>query len=155
MNKQPLLLATEQETINLGAELARHISNPMILTFKGQIGAGKTTLIRALLKALGVSGSIKSPTFSIVEEYLVSQFKICHFDLYRIAHPEELDYIGFRDYFTSDSICLIEWPELAGDTLPQVDLCFELKLQHNGRSVSVVAETSRGERLIIDLIGDK
>ena len=148
MKKQPLFLASEKETINLGAELARYVSNPLTLTFKGQIGAGKTTLIRALLKSLGVEGTIKSPTFSIVEEYPLSQFKICHFDLYRIAHPEELEYIGFRDYFTADSVCLIEWPELAGEILPQVDLCFELKLQHNGRSVSVAAETSRGECLM-------
>ncbi len=148
MSQQTRFLESEAHTKQFGAKLAKYICNPLTLTFKGQIGAGKTTLIRALLMGLGVKGTIKSPTFSIVEEYPFADFNVYHFDCYRIAHPEELEYIGFRDYFTNKSVCLIEWPELAGDVLPQVDLCFELKLQHNGRSVSVVSETSCGENLI-------
>ena len=110
---------------------------PLVFTFSGEIGAGKTTIIRAMLRSLGVTSSIKSPTFSLVESYACNNLHIHHFDLYRIHHEDELDYLGFRDYFSQHSICCIEWPEHAGNALPIVDIRFNLSIKGAGREVQI------------------
>lgn len=150
--QQAVFLADEAASVAMGQRLASLITAPLVMSFDGQIGAGKTTIVRALIRDLGIKGAIKSPTFSIVEEYPCQNFSLYHFDCYRITEPDELDYIGFRDYFSEDSVCLIEWPKLAGGYLPNVDLGFELKLQHNGRQLVMLANTTSGERLLQGLI---
>lgn len=118
-------------------ELARlvDLKKQNIFYFQGEIGAGKTTLIRSLLRYLGVEGTIKSPTFSIMEPYMTGGFPIYHFDLYRLTSPEELEYLGWRDCFSGPALCCIEWPEHAKDYLPKPDLLITLTILEEGRNV--------------------
>lgn len=146
-------LANEAETEQLAANLASVLSSPLILTFSGEIGAGKTSFIRAMLRALGVSSAIKSPTFSLVESYQTSTLQIHHFDLYRIHDETELEYIGFRDYFLENSVCCIEWPERAGHSLEQIDLNFRFAIKGGGRLVTLQAASLAGESLLSCLAG--
>jgi tRNA threonylcarbamoyladenosine biosynthesis protein TsaE len=145
-------LSNEQASISLGKRLASLCKNPAILTFSGAIGAGKTTLIRAFIKESGISGAIKSPTFSLVESYFLATHTIHHFDLYRINDIEELDYIGYRDYFTENSICIIEWPERAVDYLPQIDIHFTLYGNDCSRKLKIVANTNKGSQILTALL---
>lgn len=150
-----LNLVDEQASEQLALVLARSLSAPLILSFSGEIGAGKTTLIRAMLRALGVSSAIKSPTFSLLEHYDCLGFSVHHFDLYRIHHEDELEYIGFRDYFSGDSVCCIEWAERAGRLLPHVDVLFDLKLCGAGRELIITSFSTAGERIVASLAGEQ
>src|SRR5690606_367478 len=105
--------------LNLGAELALASHPGEIIFLQGPLGAGKTTLVRGFFRALGYQGTIKSPTYTLVESYLINNQPYFHFDLYRLAHPHELFDIGFEDYLQINSICLIEWPEKAKEILPK------------------------------------
>ncbi len=154
MMNAKLSLKNEDKTLEFAKKLASCISFPSVLTFSGPIGAGKTTLIRAFIKALGVAGTIKSPTFSLVESYRLDAFMIHHFDLYRICDTEELEYIGYRDYFNDGSICLLEWPEHARDYLPLVDIAFKLSNNGMGRKLEMVAHTTKGQCAITMLVGE-
>jgi tRNA threonylcarbamoyladenosine biosynthesis protein TsaE len=117
----------------------------LIVTFSGEIGAGKTTLVRAFLRALGVDSAIKSPTFSLVESYSINpSLFIHHFDLYRIVAEEELDLIGFRDYFVENAVCCIEWPERAPDYLSTIDIAFSLDIKKMGRILHARANSQKG-----------
>ncbi|MGR8948048.1 MAG: tRNA (adenosine(37)-N6)-threonylcarbamoyltransferase complex ATPase subunit type 1 TsaE [Gammaproteobacteria bacterium] len=136
-------LADESATMRLGAIIAQSLGRPLILTLSGDLGAGKTTLTRGFLRHRGYQGAVKSPTFTLVESYSLvdlgvesatdaaSPEKICgihHFDLYRVADPEELDFIGFEEYFDDKFDVIIEWPELGGDRIPLAD--FHVRLTH-------------------------
>ncbi|MDP1603086.1 MAG: tRNA (adenosine(37)-N6)-threonylcarbamoyltransferase complex ATPase subunit type 1 TsaE [Legionella sp.] len=146
-------LPHEEAVSDLARALASCLVSPAILTFSGEIGAGKTTLIRAMLRALGVSGAIKSPTFSLVESYLCQHLQVHHFDLYRIHNEEELEYIGFRDYFGGQSVCCIEWPERAELSLGAVDLRFVLTIKGSGRLMRIEALSGAGEKMLSCLAG--
>lgn len=146
-------LPDEQASEKLAFRLAACLRSPLILTFSGDIGAGKTTFIRAMLRSLGVSTAIKSPTFSIVESYQTTHWQIHHFDLYRIQDEMELDYIGFRDYFAADAICCIEWPERAPDYLTETDVKFTLGLKGAGREMQISALSSAGGAVLSCLEG--
>lgn len=141
-------LANEQVSEQFAKKLAYCITAPMVITFSGDIGTGKTTIIRAMLKSLGVDSAIKSPTFSLVESYVCNKLHIHHFDLYRIHQEEELDYLGFRDYFSKQSVCCIEWPEHAGKTLPPVDIRFNLIIKGTGRLMQMSALSVAGKRIL-------
>lgn len=144
-------LADEQETARLGSTLGACLFAPLILCFQGGLGAGKTTLIRAMLRALGVTGTIKSPTFSLVESYHLSDYVVHHFDLYRLHDETALDALGFRDYFSSDAVCCIEWPERAPSMKPHIDVLFSLEVSGAGRTISVTALRPAGEALVDNL----
>jgi tRNA threonylcarbamoyladenosine biosynthesis protein TsaE len=146
-------LPDERAVEELARSLASCLVIPAILTFSGEIGAGKTTLIRAMLRALGVSCSIKSPTFSLVESYQCQNLQVHHFDLYRIHDEDELEYIGFRDYFGGQSVCCIEWPERAQISLVDVDLRFVLTMKGSGRLMSIEAVSRAGEKMLSCLAG--
>jgi tRNA threonylcarbamoyladenosine biosynthesis protein TsaE len=128
--------------------LAAFLPLSLVMTFSGEIGTGKTTLVRALLRALGVVGAIKSPTFSLIETYTSALRLIHHFDLYRIHEPSELDYLGFREYFVEPALCCIEWPEHAKGALPKVDLRFTLTLKGSGRQMQIQATTEAGRAVL-------
>lgn len=153
-NELTLLLSDEQASEECASKLARQLHAPLILTFSGEIGAGKTTIIRAMLRALGIQCAIKSPTFSIVESYTCNDFVVHHFDLYRIHHEEELEYIGFRDFFAEQSICCIEWAEHAGQLLPEVDIHFKLKIKETGRELEIRALSAAGQQMLAGLTGE-
>ncbi len=146
-------LPTEQTSEKVAARIADCVFSPLVLTFCGQIGAGKTTFIRAMLQALGVNGAIKSPTFSIVESYVGRHSQLHHFDLYRIHDESELDDIGFRDYFAADAICCIEWPERAVSALTSIDVSFTLDIKGAGREMQVRALSSAGARVLSCFVG--
>lgn len=141
-------LPDDKATENYAAELAKKIDcqKQTSFYFQGEIGAGKTTLIRALLRHLGVKGPIKSPTFSIMEPYLCNHFPIYHFDLYRLTDPQELEYLGWRDCFSKPSLCCIEWPEHAKNYLPEPDYWFTLTILPEGRVLTVTATNSIDRR---------
>jgi tRNA threonylcarbamoyladenosine biosynthesis protein TsaE len=137
----------------MAARLASCLISPLVLTFNGDIGAGKTTLIRAMLRSLGVTSAIKSPTFSLVESYQTSNFHIHHFDLYRIHDETELEYVGFRDYFEDNAICCIEWPDRAKSYRSMADIDFTLDLKGNGREMQIQALSSVGQTVLSCLAG--
>lgn len=114
-------LNSAEETERFGAELWKLLPEKCLIFLQGQLGAGKTTLVRGFLRAAGFSGAVKSPTYTLAEEYLVNHRKIVHFDLYRLTDPEELEWIGIRDYFNQNGICFVEWPEQGKGFLPEPD----------------------------------
>jgi len=134
-------------------QLGHCLTAPLLLTFSGDIGAGKTTIIRAMLQHLGIQSAIKSPTFSLVESYLCNNVPIHHFDLYRIHHEDELEYLGFRDFFSAKSICCIEWAEHAGKLLPTADIRFKLSIKGAGRLIQISALSEAGKRILSCLAG--
>ena len=129
-NQRTFWLADEDATVAAGDRLGKRLLNEfrqgLTLFLKGQLGAGKTTLTRGILQALGHSGSVKSPTYTLVEPYENLKPCVYHFDLYRLGDPEELAYMGIRDYFDEGSICIVEWPEKGLGFLPEPDMRLEL-----------------------------
>ncbi len=146
-------LPTERASVQFAEALAKNLISPLTMTFSGEIGAGKTTLIRAMLRCLGVCSAIKSPTFSLVESYQCADVQVHHFDLYRIHDEAELDYIGFRDYFTADAVCCIEWPERLTSYLERVDVTFSLALNGMGRELHMRAFSAAGVAMLSCLAG--
>ena len=120
-------------TIAIGRKLVEELTPPRLLILRGDLGAGKTTLVRAMLHALGHVGRVRSPTYTLVEPYLITRhdtaLSVYHFDLYRFVDPTEWADAGFRDYFGSGALCLVEWPQQAGDLLGIPDLMFALELE--------------------------
>ena len=144
-------LPTSSASALFAARLAACLTSPLIITFRGEIGAGKTTLIRAMLRALNVASAIKSPTFSLVESYQTARFHVHHFDLYRISDDSELEYIGFRDYFSDDAVCCIEWPERVSNGIGRVDVEFSLSMKGCGREVHGHALSKEGVAILRNL----
>lgn len=134
----------EAATVRLGAALALGIGPGRVLHLRGDLGAGKTTLARGLIRALGQAGRIKSPTYSLVELYPLSSLNLYHFDFYRFKDREEWLSSGFRDYFNPQSACVVEWPERAGDALAPPDLDVLLEIQDQGRHATVEARSPAG-----------
>jgi tRNA threonylcarbamoyladenosine biosynthesis protein TsaE len=130
-------LNSAEETEAFGAELYKSMPSKSLIFLQGDLGAGKTTLVRGFLRAAGYKGTVKSPTYTLVEEYTIVCRKIFHFDLYRVADPEELEWIGIRDYLDQDSVCFIEWPDKGKGFLPEPDNVITLKTQGYGRSLTM------------------
>jgi len=122
-------------TEHFGQELWAKLPSKCLVFLHGELGAGKTTLVRGFLRAAGHTGAVKSPTYNLVEEYQIDDRKICHFDLYRVADPEELEWIGIRDYLAQDCVCFIEWSEMGQGFLPKPDMEITLLVQGEGREL--------------------
>ena len=131
-----------------GEQLAAACEDGLLVFLHGQLGAGKTTLVRGFLRARGHSGPVKSPTYTLVEPYTTAQGDVYHLDLYRLADAEELEWIGIRDLFEGESICLVEWPEQGAGSLPDPDLHVYLQVEGRGRQLQLQATSPRGERLV-------
>ena len=144
-------LPDENATLALGAALAPRVAPGLVITLRGELGAGKTTLVRGLLQALGHAGRVKSPTYTLVEVYEVSRLSLYHFDFYRFHDPSEWTYTGFRDVFNGQNVCLIEWPERARGQLPPADLDIALEIAEPGRIATVTASSPAGEKLLAAL----
>ena len=132
-------LADEQATLKLGAHLAGFLRPGLTIFLVGDLGAGKTTLVRGLLRGLGFEGRVKSPTYTLVESYSVSSLYLYHFDLYRFKHEQEWLDAGFNELFNAQNICLLEWPERAMTLLPQADVEISLTHEGDGRRASIVS----------------
>ncbi len=131
-------LADEAATLAFGAELAALGLTSELVALHGDLGAGKTTLVRGYLRALGYRGAVKSPTYTLLESYELGERLIYHFDFYRIADPRELGYIGIDDLISEPAVKLVEWPARAGDRLPPADMDVRLCVMGLGRHVEVI-----------------
>ena len=153
MSNARLQLRDESATEAAGARLARALGRGMIVTLSGELGAGKTTLVRGCLRALGWEGPVKSPTYPLVEHYPLSSLYFYHFDFYRFADPSEWETAGLADCFRDDAVCVVEWPERVAGRLPPPDLA--LTLSHpadpsaGGRQLAFAAHTERGEQCLL------
>ena len=145
MSELTLHLADEEAMVAFGGQLARITQGHGLIFLEGDLGAGKTTLSRGIIRGLGHTGAVKSPTFTLVEPYEIGTCKVFHFDLYRLADPEELEFMGIRDYFEDDALCLIEWPERGVGVLPKADLDITIAAQAGARSLSLRPQGARGE----------
>lgn len=150
-----LILTIESETamLEFGAQLAAAITANAVIYLHGELGAGKTTLTRGFLRALGYEGKVKSPTYTLVEPYELAGRHIFHFDLYRLQTAQELEHIGLHDYFFANSICLLEWPQKGFPLLPPADLACYIEMREIGREICIKACTVLGEAVLSKLKG--
>ena len=145
----------ETAMLHFGAALATASTAPMIIFLHGDLGAGKTTFSRGYIRGLGHVGNVKSPTYTIVEPYVLEKVTVFHFDFYRVQDMQELEYIGIQDYFTPHSICLIEWPENAAGLLLNADLSCYIEPKMAGRTVKIVTHSILGMDVLKRLNYDK
>ena len=132
----------------LGAKLAASLGEAHLIYLNGPLGAGKTTLVRGMLRGLGHAGAVKSPTFTLVEPYDFKNRVLYHFDLYRLNDPEELEFLGMRDYLDGNGVCVVEWAERAQGVLPTPDAEIMISLAEKGRMVRITTHTHRGKTLL-------
>ena len=144
-NKLSTTIISEQEMLSLSKQLPDTLDYGVVY-LEGNLGVGKTTWVSGFIQSLGYKGRVKSPTYTLVEEYQLLQYKVFHFDLYRIAEPEELDLIGIRDYFTPNSLCFIEWPDKGLDYLPPSDLTIKIQMSGTKRNIEFIANSDRAQQ---------
>jgi len=145
-------LVDSEATIAMGNTLAQLIKDELkkgvIVYLHGDLGAGKTTLTRGFVQGMGHKGNVKSPTYTLVEPYELNAWNVYHFDLYRLADPEELEYIGIRDYFEENSCCFIEWPEKGEGLLPKPDLIITIEYVGAQRQITLESKTELSQLLV-------
>jgi tRNA threonylcarbamoyladenosine biosynthesis protein TsaE len=151
MTHRTLHIESDEAMQALGTRLARACQSHGVIYLEGELGTGKTTLVRGLLRGLGHEGAVKSPTFTLVEPYMVNGVPVYHFDLYRLSDPEELEFMGLRDYFSAESLCLIEWPQQGGELLPPADVVIELEHAGPARNVVLTAQSQHGEVILKEI----
>lgn len=148
-------LADEAATLALAQRVCRALRPGCLIFLRGDLGAGKTTFVRGCLRASGFSGAVKSPTFTLVEEYQLDGNTFYHFDLYRVGEPEELEWMGIRDYLRPDAICFIEWPERGEGFLPPPDLELTILIKGLSRTVEMRALTAVGQAVLATFDEDR
>lgn len=143
-------LPDENATLAFGLAFAGSLPDKAIIFLNGPLGAGKTTLVRGILLASGHKGSTKSPTYTLVEPYELANKLFYHFDLYRLGHPEELEYMGIRDYLDHNAVCLIEWPDRGEGHIPKPDLILDISYQQEARNIklTIVNEIAFGNNFV-------
>jgi tRNA threonylcarbamoyladenosine biosynthesis protein TsaE len=140
-----ILADGEQAMEAVGAAIGHAMNTHGVIYLRGDLGAGKTTLSRGLIRAQGHGGAVKSPTFTLVEPYELNGRAIYHFDLYRLLDPEELEFLGVRDYFSKDSLCLVEWPDKGEGVLPSPDMIITITVNGTGRRLVVEGHSAHGQ----------
>jgi len=143
-----LRLLDESATLALGTRLAPCLVGGAVLYLRGDLGTGKTTFTRGIMRGLGMNGTVKSPTYTLVESYDVSHSTVYHFDLYRLTDAEELEFMGIRDYDQQNAIIIIEWPDLGKGYLPAADV--EIEIYHAGehRRLHLSPSNERGKVIL-------
>lgn len=131
-----------------GASLIAACEHGGVITLSGELGVGKTTLVRGALQSRDVVGGVRSPTYTLVEYYPFNDFAVAHFDLYRLGDPEELEYLGYRDYLDQQTLCFIEWPERAEGYINAIDLEIKLEYDPHGRCLTLRPESEWGQQLV-------
>jgi tRNA threonylcarbamoyladenosine biosynthesis protein TsaE len=143
---------TETDMEHLGAVLAPRLQAGLMLFLHGELGAGKTTLVRGILRGLGHAGAVKSPTYTLVEPYDLAGLTVYHFDLYRLNDPEELEFLGVRDYLAGNGVCLVEWAERGAGVLPAPDVDIVIERQEEARVARFISRTDNGAMLLRGLL---
>lgn len=155
MRQRKDFLKDETATAQLGAALGHVLRPGMTIHLQGDLGAGKTFLTREILRAMGYTGRVKSPSYTLLELYPVElqghTVEVLHFDLYRMGSPQEFIEAGFREYFGSDKICIVEWPEQAGNLLPSADIDLFIAAENEGRTVELRANSELGATCLENL----
>lgn len=144
-------LPDETATVNFAARFASVLEPGLVIYLQGDLGAGKTTLVRGILRALGYGGRVKSPTYTLVERYETGGLQLRHFDLYRFRDAEEWESSGFRDEFDGHNICLVEWPQQAAGLLPAADIILDFEILPHGRAVTLHANSHKGRECLSGL----
>lgn len=150
---------TEQQMLQFGQRLAKQMQaylnrssqNALIVYLNGELGAGKTTLTRSIVHEFGHIGNVKSPTYTLVEEYQLLPYTIYHFDLYRLSDPEELEFMGIRDYFRPQTVCLLEWANRGKGMIPEPDIIIQIDYANEGRYITCLPQTSAGMQLLVNV----
>ena len=148
IEERSVFLPDEAATLALGSRLGRIIEPGLYVALSGDLGSGKTTLTRGVLRGLGYQGKVKSPTYTLVELYSLSKLDLYHFDFYRFNDPREWLDAGFRDHFEPRNVCLVEWPERVRDLLPVPDLGISLSVEGDGRRIRIAAKTEHGRHCL-------
>ncbi|MDR5898140.1 tRNA (adenosine(37)-N6)-threonylcarbamoyltransferase complex ATPase subunit type 1 TsaE [Halomonas vilamensis] len=139
-------LPNEESQVAFGETLGRVFQGRGRIYLEGDLGAGKTTLTRGVLRAYGYQGAVKSPTYTLIEPYELNGQRLYHLDLYRLGDPEELEFIGGRDVLDDEALCLVEWPSRGAGWLPEGDLRIHLSVADSGRVASISAGTECGQQ---------
>ncbi|MCK3655535.1 tRNA threonylcarbamoyladenosine biosynthesis protein TsaE [Pasteurellaceae bacterium Macca] len=147
-NESQLLAFGQQFAQTLRHYLEAGQEHSLTIYLNGELGAGKTTLTRSIVQAFGHTGNVKSPTYTLVEEYAIPPFGIYHFDLYRLSDPEELEFMGIRDYFRPQTLCLLEWASRGQGMIPEADIVVEIEYAGEGRDLTLHPQSRVGENLL-------
>ena len=140
----------EEAMVRFGQKLGTSLSCGVVYLF-GELGAGKTTLCRGILRSKGYQGAVKSPTYTLVEPYILEHIDLYHFDLYRLSDPEELEFMGIRDYLLPKNLCVIEWPQMGEGILPEADIEVSISVDGTGRKVRITSFSESGEDVVKQL----
>lgn len=147
-NSDVLFADSEQSQIAIGHNLAQCCQGDLMIYLEGNLGAGKTTFAKGFLRGLGYQGHVKSPTYTLLETYQTAQFECHHLDLYRLADPEELEYIGFRDLLNQQALFLVEWADKGLGVLPLADLIIKINYQAQGREIHLISQNHQAQEII-------
>ena len=148
VDRLTLTAIDEEAMVARGAALAAVAKPGLVIYLAGELGMGKTTLCRGFIQGLGHAGAVKSPTYTLVEPYELQGQQVYHFDLYRLGDPEELEFMGIRDYFNGEAICLVEWPDRGEGALPPADIRIKIRVEGYGRRLLLSADSPLGNGVL-------